>query len=284
MHRTGPTTRPAATRPGPLTDAATSTSATDSLSTPPLERGQVAGYALFLDVDGTLLPFADRPDGVGVDARLLALVTELHGRLDGAVALVSGRTLPTLDALFRPLRLPAGGLHGLELRYPDGAVMRWPVDREALARLRAGMTAIVQRQPRLLLEDKGSSLALHYRQAPALAESALAAAAGLVAALGPAFVLQPGDHVAEVRPAGADKGRALTALMAGKPFAGRQPVMLGDDLTDEHAFAAAQRLGGFGVVVGRRRPTVARHALTDVGEVRAWLTLLARRLEPESSS
>lgn len=253
------------------------------MSAPPLERRQAAGYALFLDVDGTLLPFADRPDAVGVDPGLLGLIAELGERLDGAVALVSGRSLATLDSLFRPLRLSAGGLHGLELRYPDGGLVKWPVDREALARLRAGMSAIVQRQPRLLLEDKGASLALHYRQTPALAESALAAAAGLVAALGPAFVLQPGDHVAEVRPAGADKGRALAALMTATPFAGRQPVMLGDDLTDEHAFAAAQRLGGFGVVVGRRRPTVARHALPDIGAVRAWLTLLARRLAPEAA-
>lgn len=259
----------------------TSAAAGEALTAPPLERAQAVGYALFLDVDGTLLPFADRPDDVGVDAALLALLTELGERLDGALALVSGRTLLTLDALFRPLRLPAGGLHGLELRYPDGAVARWPVDREALSRLRAGMTAIVQRQPRLHLEDKGSSLALHYRRAPALAESALAAAAGLVAALGPAFVLQPGDHVAEIRPAGADKGRALASLMTSAPFAGRLPVMLGDDLTDEHAFAAAQRLGGFGVVVGGRRPTVARHALPDIGAVRAWLILLARRLAPD---
>lgn len=230
-----------------------------------------ARHALFLDVDGTLLDLAERPDAVVVPDGLIETLAALHQRYDGAVALLSGRALTMLDARFAPLRLPGAGLHGLEVRFADAGILRYPVDRAGLARLRAAGAAIEREQPGLLIEDKGASLALHYRLAPALANYARRKAAALVAQLGPRFMLQPGDHVVEIRPAGMDKGRALAALMAAPPFHGRRPIAVGDDYTDEYAIEAAQRLGGCGVVVGARRPTSARYALIDPSDVRRWL-------------
>lgn len=243
----------------------------DPPTAPPLAPQAGLRVALFLDLDGTLLPFADHPDRVRPDAALVAQVRRLHAHLRGALALLSGRPLATLDQWFGSPPLAAAGLHGLSLRDRDGHGDDVVVPPSQSQQLRDGGAAIAAAYPGVIVEDKGPSLALHWRRRPALADAVHAAATELSARLGDPFRLQPGDHVVEIRPGGADKGSALARLMAKPPFLGRQPVMLGDDLTDEDAFASAERLGGYGIVVGSRRPTRARYALVDPAAVRAWM-------------
>lgn len=238
---------------------------------PPPSLSDAQRHALFLDIDGTLLDFAEDPDGVTVAAQLTDLLAQVRRTLGGALALVSGRSLSTIDRFFSPHAFAAAGLHGLELRNASGEVTRFQADLDAMETLRRGMHAIADTHPGLLLEDKGGSLALHYRRSPLLATIAAEEAMRLAHELGSDFVVQPGDHVVEIRPSGPDKGRAIEALMASPPFAGRTPIAVGDDHTDEHAFAAVEAFGGYGVIVGERRPTRAGHALADPAAVHAWL-------------
>ena len=245
--------------------------ATD-LPAPP-ETGVDAGWALFLDVDGTLLDIACHPDDVHVEPRLHDDLARLHANLGGALALLSGRRLSQLDALFGWTHNVAAGLHGAELRVPDGSV-RITGDDDAFAQVRLRAAALVAATRGVVLEDKGLALGLHYRHAPAARDAAERIAQSLLQDAGDHYALQRGDHVFEVKPAGMDKGRALAALMRDAPFRGRTPWMLGDDLTDEDAFRHANASGGISVIVGSRRPTDAHYALDDPAAVRAWLHAL----------
>lgn len=226
--------------------------------------------ALFLDVDGALLPFAAAPDGVAASPALKARLGELQARLDGAIALVSGRRLADLDRLFAPLSLASAGLHGLERRGRDGEVAQARDAAQALDRVRAAAQVIAARYDGAVVEDKGVALAFHWRAAP-LAASDFQALAATAAMELPDYHLQPGDHVAELRPAGADKGTAIAAFLAEPPFAGRMPVFVGDDLTDEHGFEAVNLRGGRSVLVGTREPSAATFGLADVAAVHRWL-------------
>ncbi|WHZ19157.1 MAG: Trehalose-6-phosphate phosphatase [Rhodanobacteraceae bacterium] len=246
--------------------------ATD-LPAPP-GTGADAGWALFLDVDGTLLDIARHPDDVHVDPRLHADLGRLRASLDGAVALLSGRTLSQLDALFDWNHHAAAGLHGAELRTPDGRE-RITGDGRLFSQVRARAHELVGATQDVMLEDKRLALALHYRHAPHAREAAERIAQTLLREAGDRYALQRGDHVFELKPAGVDKGRALAELMRVTPFRGRTPWMLGDDLTDEDAFRRVNAHGGVSVIVGSRRPTLARHALADPAAVRAWLHALA---------
>ncbi|MES2405308.1 MAG: trehalose-phosphatase [Pseudomonadota bacterium] len=246
--------------------------ATD-LPVPPA-TGADTGWALFLDVDGTLLDIACCPDDVRVDPRLHDDLQRLRERLDGALALLSGRTLSQVDALFDWNRHAAAGLHGAELRGPDGQA-RITGDAAAFARIRSQAVELVAATQGVMLEDKRLALALHCRHAPAACDAAEHIAQTLLHEAGRHYVLQRGDHVFELKPAGVDKGRALAALMRAVPFRGRTPWMLGDDLTDEDAFRHVNTNGGVSVIVGARRPTEARYALDDPAAVRAWLRALA---------
>ncbi|MCD7097485.1 trehalose-phosphatase [Stenotrophomonas sp. MMGLT7] len=236
-------------------------------SPPSLEPGN----ALFLDVDGTLIDFADRPERVHLLPQVRDSVSHLSERLHGALALVSGRPLAQLDALFAPLRLPAAGLHGHQLRGTAGTGQA-PADASAsLHRLHQAAKHLAATLPGVLVEDKeGIGLALHWRNAPQAAQQVLAFAEAQLAEL-PGYRLQPGDHVVEFVQLGRDKGVALELLMGEPAFHGRVPVFVGDDLTDEFGFAAANRLGGWSVLVGTRRPTAARYALPDIAAAHAWL-------------
>ncbi len=225
--------------------------------------------ALFLDVDGVLLGFSAQPDRVVVPDALLARLRELQLALGGALALVSGRNIATLDALFAPLRLPSAGLHGLERRNGDD-VRSVVADTSALDGVRAAAREIVARHPGALCEDKGMAVALHWRAAPAAADELRALAERAADAL-PGHHLQPGDSVVELKPVGADKGSAIEAFLQEPPFAGRTPVFLGDDLTDEHGFATVNRYGGTSILVGNREPSVAQFALSNVAAVHRWL-------------
>jgi len=228
--------------------------------------------ALFLDVDGVLLGFAHAPDAVHVPAALIERLDALHAQLDGALALVSGRSIATLDALFAPLRLPCAGLHGLERRN-GGDTHRLHADASGLDEVRAAAHALAARYPSALVEDKGVALALHWRAEP-LAAADLQALAASAAMQLPGYHLQPGDHVVELKPAGADKGVAIEAFLQESPFAGRMPVFAGDDLTDEHGFEAVNLRGGTSILVGTREPSAARYALADIAAVQRWLGVL----------
>jgi trehalose 6-phosphate phosphatase len=234
---------------------------------PPLDDA----CALFLDVDGTLIEFAVDPAGVRLLPQVREAIGAISDRLGGAVALVSGRPLAQLDVLFAPLRLPAAGLHGHQFRGDARASADIPEDTPAfLHDLHGRATHLAAAHPGVLVEHKGVSLALHWRAAPHCAEAVTGFAGERIAAL-PGYRLQPGDHVVEFVPEGADKGRALEKMMARAPFAGRVPVFVGDDLTDEYGFAAANRAGGWSVLVGTRAGSAATHALAGIHAVHAWL-------------
>jgi trehalose 6-phosphate phosphatase len=226
-------------------------------------------WALFLDVDGCLLDFADAPDKVVVPLGLRERLHSLSQRLDGALALVSGRSLQSLDDLFWPLRLPAAGMHGVERRSRVRSV-RAPMADLALRRLCAEAGVLALRHPGAIVENKHAGFALHWRAAPD-AEPALRAFAEAAVARLPGHRLQLGDNVAEVVPAGGDKGRAIEDFLAEAPFAGRFPVYVGDDLTDEAAFRAVNARDGASVLVGGRSDSAARFGLRDPADVRAWL-------------
>lgn len=226
-------------------------------------------WALFLDVDGCLLEFADTPGGVAVPPGLVETLAGLARRLDGALALVSGRTLETLDALFAPLRLPAAGVHGLQRRDADGHVLG-PSAPPALEQVAARARDVVQAHPGALVEPKGAALAFHWRAAPAAAQPFERLAREELPRL-PGYRLQPGDQVLELRPEGADKGAAIAAFLDTPPFRGRLPVFAGDDLTDEHGFEVVNAHGGLSVLVGQRTASAARCHLRDPAAVLDWL-------------
>ncbi|MGV7197363.1 trehalose-phosphatase [Xanthomonas axonopodis] len=232
--------------------------------------------ALFLDVDGTLIDFADSPEAVRLLPEVREAVECLSDRLNGAVALVSGRPLSQLDALFAPLVLPAAGLHGHELRSDVDPRAAMPQDTSAfLHGLHQRAAALTHTHTGVLVEDKGVSVALHWRAQPLAGPDVLAFAQQEIAQL-PGYRLQPGDHVVEFVPEGSNKGLAVEQLMQQGAFAGRTPVFVGDDLTDEFGFEAANRLGGWSVLVGDRAQTSARFRVTGTAAVHAWLQYNAR--------
>jgi len=224
--------------------------------------------ALFLDLDGVLAPLAPTPDAVGPDARRTEVLSRLTDRMEGRVAIVSGRTLGEIDRISDGAARAASGVHGLQRRRGDGSFANRAPD-PAVRRAVAAFDAFAADRPGVIVEDKTLAAGLHYRQAPGVSEEALALAASLAEETG--LALQPGSMVLELKTPGTDKGAALTAFMAEAPFTGALPIMVGDDLTDEHGFEAAERLGGFGVLVGPQRPTAARYRLEDVAAVLDWL-------------
>ncbi len=229
--------------------------------------------ALFLDFDGTLSELQDDPDASRLDPATEAALGRLATALGGALALLSGRDIRDLDAR-TPRGLWRAGGHGLETAEPDRAPPPTPAgpDATTLARLEA----VVAGFPGARIEVKGPILAIHYRAAPEAGETLIEAARAEAARLAN-HVAQAGHMVVEVKPASANKGRALTALSALPPFAGRRPVMIGDDRTDEDAIVAALDLGGIGVRVGEG-PSMAEYRAKDPVQVRAWVAREAARL------
>lgn len=232
--------------------------------------------ALFLDLDGVLAPMAPSPDAVVSDPRRTAVLGRLDRALDGRLAIVSGRTLSEIDRIADRSTPSAAGVHGLERRRRNGAVDR-PVASAGVSEALAAFHDFAADRPGVIVEDKRISAGLHYRQAPDSGDQALRLARDLAASTG--LTLQPGHMVVELRTPGSDKGGAVTAFMAEAPFAGATPVMLGDDLTDEAGFRAAEALGGFGVLVGPQRETAARFGLGGVPDVMDWLEAVADRME-----
>ncbi len=239
---------------------------TGQLPRPPVLR--LAETALFADLDGTLAAIEQKPQQVGPDRARRRLLAELGAALRGRLAVISGRSLADLDRVLEGGVTAVAAVHGLVRRRSDGEVLPSAGDQAARAASQA-LSRFASSNSRLIVEDKGLAVALHFRQAPDIASDCREAA--LSAARRFDLILQEGDMVVELRPRGPDKGAALVAFMREEPFTGFLPVFLGDDLTDETGFAAAERLGGFGVVVGARRPTAARYALADVADARGWL-------------
>lgn len=229
-----------------------------------------AECAYFFDIDGTLLEIAATPSVVFVDREMVDLIKQLFRACGGAVALISGRPIADIDALFSGLEIPVAGQHGVERRDAAGRVTRHPFPVDRLDEARSQLRDAVSLHPGLLLEDKGLSLALHYRQAPNLAGYAQGLIRSVQQALGAEFCIQSGKQVIELKPAGKDKGIAVREFMDETPFAGRTPVFVGDDETDEFGFAMVNRMGGRSVKVGEGA-TSARWRLRDVQSVHAWL-------------
>ncbi len=239
-------------------------------------------WALFLDVDGTLIEIAEAPDAVEVDAGVGRLLERLGRRLDGALALASGRELAALDLFFAPLVLPAAGLHGLERRSAAGMVRRCD-GAAALDPARRDLKHFVDRYPGTLLEDKSATLALHYRRAAAVEHDAREAMERVRAALGSGYRVQEGKMVLELKPNIPNKRTVVEEFMAEAPFRGRVPVFIGDDVTDEEGFDAARSAGGAAIVVGLEtaggRQSAATHGLGSVQELHRWLEALCGQLD-----
>lgn len=235
-----------------------------------------SALAYFFDIDGTLVGIAESPGEVRVEPGLRRSIEALYQSTGGAVALITGRGISDVDRLFPGFRLPIAGQHGIERRNASGEISRHPFPSGRLDAVRRRLAEIVARHPGLVLEDKGLSLALHYRKAPKLAGYAHRVVRSLATGLGKSYCVQSGKRVAEIRPTGRDKGTAIREFMSELPFRGRKPLFLGDDATDEYGFAAVNRLGGQSIKVGPGR-TRARWRLRDVGAVRSWL----QRGQPE---
>jgi trehalose 6-phosphate phosphatase len=226
--------------------------------------------AFFLDIDGTLLEIAETPEAVRTDAADYRLLERLHAAAGGALALISGRTLATIDELFAPLKLPAAGQHGYERRDGHGRRRRHRFDAARLRPIAAALQQFAHEHPGVVFEDKGASVALHYRLAPELRDAARARALAAAALLPGEVEVQPGKMVWEVKPVGAHKGMAIEEFMRELPFRDRLPVYLGDDLTDEDGFRVVNRIGGHSIKVGDGA-TAARFRLPDPAAARAWL-------------
>lgn len=241
--------------------------------TPPLLAGNCA---LYLDFDGTLAEFAPHPSQAAARTELPVLIQALHDRLAGAVAIITGRQLSSLDALLAPITLPAAGLHGAELRHAGEAMAAGVPPLSAVTGMVRALQARFAGEAGIVIEDKGSGVALHYRQAPHLADECQASLRALMPEQG--LELLTGHMVVEARPHGVNKGQALAALAERSPFLGRVPVFVGDDVTDEDGFRMADRMGGYGVKVGEGA-SVARFRCTDVQAVYDWLGASVRQLE-----
>lgn len=232
---------------------------------PPFEL--LRNASLFLDFDGTLVEIADRPDAVRVDARLSSVMHRLHARLDGRIAVITGRPAAEVRDLLAADFVVVGS-HGMEFVGRDG--LRRALDRPtALEEVLQAMRELAGLHPSVLVEDKPLGAALHFRQCPSAEAECVALAAALAGKHG--LRLQPGKMMVEVRAAGGDKGSAIRRLMREPEMAETRPVFMGDDHTDEPGFAVAAELGGAGVLVGEQRETAALYRLEGVEPTLAWL-------------
>jgi trehalose 6-phosphate phosphatase len=234
--------------------------------------------AVLLDVDGTLLDLADTPHGVAVPQRLKHALKALELQSGGATSFVSGRSMADLDLLFAPLSLAAVAGHGAELRARAGG-MSQRYEAVIPADLRRRLKQFGATQEGLIVEDKGYSLALHYRLVPQSGVSVHAAAVAICAEY-PQYALDvlAGKFVVEVKPSGFNKGTGIRELMKSAPFHGRRPIFIGDDVTDEAAFAVLPEFDGIGFSVGRELPGVAGFFQTP-SDVRDWLYRVADTVE-----
>lgn len=232
--------------------------------------GSVPLLAIFTDFDGTLVEIAETPDGVEVPADLTQRIDRARQDFDNAFAVLTGREIADIDHFLSPLQLPVAGAHGAQRRRADGTFedvdSALSADAAAIAK---ALQPLAIANPGLLVEAKDGAVALHFRQVPEM-ENAVHLAMQEALLDHPRFTLMRGKMVLEARPAGIDKGAALRAFMQEEPFAGRTPIYIGDDRTDEDAFRAAQELGGVGIKLGSGE-TAARMRIADIASVHALL-------------
>jgi trehalose 6-phosphate phosphatase len=237
-----------------------------ALPPPPILDAQ--RVALFLDLDGTIAEISERPGDVGPLATRTRRLDAIGRALDGRLAILTGRTLEDVDRILERAVTSVAAVHGLVRRWPDASVVRTE-SSPGLAEARRAFETMALAEPDLIVEDKGSSVALHYRQVPGAERAVREATSRIASASG--LVVQHGSMVSELRTPGPDKGDALRAFLDDPVFTGFKPVMVGDDLTDEPAFAVAHELGGYGVLVGPPRAPAARFGLERVPDVLTWL-------------
>ncbi|MCJ8052540.1 trehalose-phosphatase [Shinella curvata] len=232
-------------------------------------------WALFLDIDGTLLDLAATPDAIQVPLSLPGDLQAVAHRLKGALALVTGRSLSYADALFTPCRFPIAGLHGAEFRGFDGQTVV-AAATPAFVSLKQRLIEQTTWMEGVLIEDKGAAVAAHYRLAPAFDSALEGIMRSFAEEAGPDWVLQPGKMVFEIRPARADKGDAVATYLEQPAFAGRMPIAIGDDLTDETMFALANARGGQSIRVGSlSTPTCALAKASSPSAIRSALSTIA---------
>lgn len=243
--------------------------AADSRNRPPLPEVGDRHWAWFLDVDGTLLEIARHPDLVTADRALLRLLKRLDKACDGAVALISGRSLQQLEAIFNPLTLATGASHGLELRTPSGDVRY--LGQAVPPREADRIAAFAAEHEGLLLERKTMSMSVHYRERPDLENLVLETLQAIHKDVDNEFRLLRGKMVVEITPAAANKGSAIRTFMEMPPFAGRRPVFVGDDVTDEDGFIVVNEMDGISVRIGNSPDSAARWYFSSTTELREWL-------------
>lgn len=239
-----------------------------------------SNWALFLDVDGTLIHLADHPDRV---QPVLGLVNTLHQAADvlnGALALVSGRSIENIEHLLGANDLAVAGLHGQHIRAADGRILRAPDKLRALEHAAEQARALAHDHPGVYVEDKTYGIALHYRNAPGMAKRVRAFASQIMTQCPTELETVAGKSVLELKPAGCNKGTAIETFMTDTPFTGRIPVCVGDDVTDEDGFRAVNAMKGFAIQVGddTHQQTLARYGLANVDEVHQWLRTLTTTL------
>lgn len=237
---------------------------------PPL----TADVALFLDFDGTLVDLAATPNAIKVSPGLGELMSQVAWHLNGAVAVITGRPIETIDKHLNGRVRAVAGIHGAERRTALGHIIHAEFPTTALDPAREKMSVFCRQNRGLRAEDKGVSIALHFRGVPELGPDARRIVDECAAASHGQLERLDGNMVVELKPATVRKATAMTAYMNEPPFAGRRPVFVGDDLTDESAFIAVSQTNGYGVIVGARTPTAATTRLPSVAAVHAWLTTL----------
>jgi trehalose 6-phosphate phosphatase len=232
--------------------------------------------ALFLDLDGTLLDFALDPAAVNVPDRLKSILAALPAATEGAIAFVSGRTLADLDRLLGEGQFPLAAVHGLERRDSAGRLSSVGTDEADFARIEAELEKIAGEFPGTTLEHKGQAIALHYRRCPEVEGELIEAVEQHMSGMASRLKLIRGKMVVEIKPASGNKGTAIAAFMDEPPFAGRTPVFVGDDTTDEDGFRTVNELGGVSVKV-ESGPSCASYRLPDRRAVIDWLQELVAR-------
>jgi trehalose 6-phosphate phosphatase len=238
---------------------------------PPSLPSDFSKIAFLLDVDGTILDLADTPREVYVPHALRDTLLRLLRRTGGALAFVSGRPISELDLLFSPLELPCIGGHGAELRTRAGEAPAAPRLPSLDPRVKRAFAAIAEAGPGIILEDKGYSLALHYRLAPEKEQIVRESAAKVCGTLGELPIeLLPGKRMIEIKQIGFTKAKAVRELMTYPPFAGRRPIFIGDDITDLGVFDVLPEFNGIGISVGRHVPGIAS-CFDEPADVRRWL-------------
>jgi trehalose 6-phosphate phosphatase len=243
------------------------------------EIHDAARYALFFDFDGTLADIAARPDDVQVSDDTRATLQALRSALAGAVAIISGREIASVDHFLLPVRLAVSGVHGLTRRDAEGRLYAPDLDSGDIQHVEEQLAPFVSANSGLLLERKHGAIALHYRQRPELEDASRAAMRAAIHERN-GFRLRPGKMVIEALAHESNKGAAIESFLSEPPFIGRVPVFAGDDVTDEDGFALVNSRQGISIKVGGGE-TLAQYRARDTQELLSWLRKLLEKLEAD---